>query len=107
MDRDAEEGTREATMEERAASAFQSLELIEHATMNGCSPRALQDIVGNLLVLLASLDDGKGEARSPARAIDPRMRSLVVDCLARAGVPPQAMPAPLEMIRDCLTEDRA
>jgi hypothetical protein len=107
MDRGSEEGrTKEAmdTMEARAMHAFQSLELIERATMNGCSPRALQDIVGNLLVMLAWIEDGRTEGRSPTQAIDPRVRSLVVDCLARAGVPARAVPDSLHLIRDCFAE---
>ncbi len=105
MDRDVDDASGEDAMEARAMHAFQSLDVIERATMNGCSPRALQDIVGNLLVMLAWIEDGRADdGRSSPRAIDPRVRSLIADCLARAGVPVRALPDSIGLIRDCLAD---
>lgn len=105
MDRNVDDEIREATMEERAARILDSLDLIDRATRNGCSSRALQDIVGNLLVLLAWLDEATAGTQPPLPLADPRVRSLIVDCLAVAGVPAGAIPSSLGVIRDCVLAD--
>lgn len=105
MDRDVRNGSREETMEEKAARAFDSLAMIDMATRNGCPPHALQDIVGNLLVLLAWFDETKCAPQSPAPATDRRARALVVDCLAKAGVPPHALPGSLGLLGECMRHD--
>lgn len=102
MDRDV---IGEATMDEKAARALDSLDMIDRATRNGCPPHALQDIVGNLLVLLAWIDETRLAPQPPASSTDRRARALVVDCLAKAGVPSHALPASLGLLGECMRDD--
>lgn len=79
--------TASAAREERLAIDCDRLQDIDRIVAERCGPEQVQDIVGNLLLMLQAIEAGGGASRGLAAEQVGGLQALAGECLRLAGVP--------------------
>jgi hypothetical protein len=83
----------EGERSERLARAVEHLDMIDQRVAERCSPPVLQDVVGNLLLIVARLAQSDGAGDGPQADLLRECRGLALESLAIAGLPAAAIDA--------------
>lgn len=80
--------------------AARTLERIDRLVEERCGTAQIQDIVGNLVLILHTLEDGAASAAGLPAARVAGVQALVGECLRLAGVPEGTMRAAVAAMGD-------
>lgn len=80
-----------ATSAETLASDCDRLQAIDSIVAERCGPEQVQDIVGNLLLMLQAIESGGGTRRGLAADQVGGLQALAGECLRLAGVPGEVL----------------
>ncbi|MFM8988555.1 MAG: hypothetical protein ACKOUS_02585 [Alphaproteobacteria bacterium] len=80
-----------AELADTMAGDFERLQDIDRIVSERCGPQQVQDIVGNLLLMLQAIESGAGTRQGLAAEQVGGLQALAGECLRLAGVPGEAL----------------